>query len=440
MNAEAALQVIVLAAFAGMVAGIASDKIERWLAALAAGFACLAAVSAALLANPVALALEWIDWNVLGLILGMNVISNMLTESGAVTRLAEALARRTRSYVWIIVALAMIAGWVSVVVDNVSTVLLMTPLAMSVAAALGISPAPIMVSIALASNTAGAATLVGDPPSAMTASAFNLGFGDFFWFQGRPGMFFITVIPMTIAILLLPWITRHLEGKPWDPSRCSHKINRAFDKLLAMEVLAALALVIALLTLKDALPSPLNTLAVPALLGAALLVAAASLTGKADAARRALRELDWQLLAFLAGVFMVSGAFYASGLTKLVVEAVAAASINIHAAVASLVWASVLVSAFLDNIPYFAIMLPAVKQLAAALGYNQYTLAWALLAGGTLGGNITYIGASANAAAVSQLDRNGCHVSFKEFTKAGLIYTLVAVGLAHLLIELIWVK
>jgi len=422
--------------YVAVVAIIASEKVDRLYVVLSGALITII-LSQLLHFSSVAKLLTYIDLDVLGLIVAVSIISWFLADCGIVNLAANAL-ERLGNPVLVVQALALMSGLVSIFLENVSTVLLIAPTALAVCSRLGIDPVATLVLVAVASNMAGSATLVGDPPAAITASYLNLGFGDFIIYGGKPSMFFMTLIPMVVAIASIPAYVRITAGgsgdKPVGKSKEGKRSSVSVSYVAA--VIIALAVKVMLLTLRKELGLNLSACALPPAIALLLIY------GRGRFLKVIRGGIDIKLLAFLASMFVMVGGLNESGAIALIARwftEVAGGSIIATALLITFV--SVFISAFVDNVPYVTAMLPAIAMVAHELGGPQDTviaLAWALLIGSTLGGNITYIGASANYVAVRILEGGGRKVTFLRFVRIGLPFTLISVGTALAIYYPVW--
>jgi len=408
---------IAIAVFVAAVALIAWGKVHRAYVSLAS--AILLIVAGVL---PLDRALNYLDVNVVGLLIGMAVITYYLEKSGFAAWVAERFLRLSGfKPVRTLLMLAILGSLISAVLDNVSTTLLLAPIAIRLASAFGVSPVPYVIAVALGSNLVGAALMIGDPPSMMVASALNLSFTDFIVFNGRPGVFFFIMAACPIAALTLLFTTKkYVEGAY---SSAGLRLKTTKNSVLLTESLTVFSLVIALLSVRSAHGIPLWA---PPALGAIVLLALRAPTERSLEAL--VKGVDWRTVIFVSSVLLMTGGLAETGFIDLVATKLYdLCGIDVTATSATIIWLSVLFSAFIDNIPYFAAMIPMVMKLSEVSGMNVYTLMWALLIGGSLGGDCTYIGASANAVAVGLLEKRGLRVSFLEFMRMGVPYTTVAV-------------
>lgn len=373
-------------------------------------------------------ALSTINLNVLGIVGGMMLLAELFIRSRAPGFFAAMLVARVRTAGMALIAVSTFAGVVSAFIDNVATVLIVAPIAFDIAKRLRTSPVPFMVGIAISSNLQGMATLIGDATSVILASAANLNFLEFFWLKGKPGIFFAVELGAVAATLVLWWLFRHLR-QPIHYQQSSSVLTWVPTLLLVAVILT--------LALSSLIPNrPPNLIGTIAISFGLIGLLWNTLWGRLDFN---LRALDWETLVFLIGVFILVGSLSATGVVNSLSHFIAQLTGgNVLIAYLVLIWVSVLISAFVDNIPYALAMLPVAQQIAFALGCSPYLLMFGLMVGTSLGGNITPIGASANVVATGMLRKHGYDVSFGEFIKIGLPFTLAAVVVASTFIWLIW--
>ncbi|MGN9843578.1 ArsB/NhaD family transporter [Nonomuraea sp. H19] len=372
-----------------------------------------------------------IDWNVIFLLLGMMIIVGVLKQTGVFEFLAIWAAKRARGRPYrLMVLLILITASASALLDNVTTVLLIAPVTFLVCERLALPVAPFLIAEAMASNIGGAATLVGDPPNIIIASRGGLTFNDFLIHMAP-----LIVVLVAVFAGLCRWLFR--KSFRYDPELAAeimtlNEREAIADRRLLWQSLAVLALVMVAFVLHPVLhyePS------VVALLGAGVLVAATKVTTE-----DAIREVEWPTLVFFAGLFVMVGALVETGVIRQISEAAAQAT---HGRLALttmlLLWASTGLSAIIDNIPYVATMSPIVADLVQANGGNgpAQVLWWALAIGADLGGNATAVGAAANVVILGIAARNGTPISFWQFTRYGLVVTLVTVALS---VPYLWLR
>ncbi len=392
-----------------------------------------AALFVALGILPLAELLPAVDWNVILMIAGTMGTVSLFIQSRMPARLADLIIARVPDVKWAIISLSVFAGLISAFVDNVATVLMVAPVALGIAKKLGISPVTSIIAIAIASNLEGAATLVGDTTSILLGGYTGMNFLDFFFMEGRVGLFFTVQLAVLAATLVLLMMLRG-ESQPISASPAEEVKDYFPTWLLLLTV--ALLVVASLLPIPDGFPINGVICAGTYLLGLGRCL----LKRDTKQALSSLREIDLFTLLLLASLFCVIAGVRRAGVIDLVAQLFLTVSGgNLFLMYTLIVWFSVLLSAFIDNIPYVATMLPVVTALNASLGMEgSYLLYFGLLAGATLGGNLTPIGASANIAALGILRREGHQVKAGTFMRLSIPYTLAAVTCGYLLIWLIW--
>jgi Na+/H+ antiporter NhaD/arsenite permease-like protein len=362
-----------------------------------------------------------IEWNVIFLLLGMMIIVSVLRRTGVFEYIAIWCAKRSRGKPYrLMVMLAVLTAVASAVLDNVTTVLLIAPVTFLVCERLGLRPVPYLIAEVLASNIGGTATLVGDPPNIIIASRADLSFNDFLVHMAP-----WVVVLMVVFCGLCRWLFRH--AFEYDPDRVESVMSlnereAITDKSLLVKSLIVLTAVVLAFVLHPVLhyePS------IVALLGAGVLILITSVT-----THEALADVEWPTLAFFAGLFIMVGSLVETGVIGKVSEALAGATEGRPVlAVMLLLFGSAGLSAIVDNIPYVATMSPVVAELVAGAPGDGQVLWWSLAFGADLGGNATAIGASANVVMLGLADRAGHHIGFWEFTKYGLVVTVITVSL-----------
>jgi len=380
-----------------------------------------------------------INWNVIMMIGGTMGIVSLFVDSKMPSLMADIIIDKTPDVKWAIVALALFAGIISAFVDNVATVLMVAPVALNIAKKLKISPVPSIIAIAVASNLQGAATLVGDTTSILLGGYANMNFADFFVFHGKIGMFWVVQVGAFVSTLVLLYLFRkekqlvHLEEKA--------VVTDYFPSFLLLGTI--LLLIVASFipsswNLPQSLMDNINGLICVALLLIGLL-REYLIRHKPDSVAKAIMEIDYQTILLLASLFLVIGGITEVGIVNDISKLFLRFSgDNLFVIYSLIVWASVFFSAFIDNIPYVATMLPVVSGIAVILKVDPTILYLGLLAGATLGGNLTPIGASANITALGILRKDGYEVSSWEFMKIGIPFTMAAVISAYIMIWLIW--
>lgn len=381
---------------------------------------------------PIRNLLTTINWNVLMMISGTMIIVYYFIESQMPNLMADILLGKSKNVMWVTIFMSLFAGVISAFIDNVATVLMVAPVGLAICKKLNIKPTAMILSIAVSSNLQGAATLVGDTTSIMLGDFAKMNFMDFFWMNGRPGIFFAVELGALATVPIMAILFRKSKDAVEAKERTKVKNYVPTVTLLVM----VLALIVA--SFIQNTPDVINGIIC---LSLAIISIIIDLIQKKDPKSiwKSVKAVDYETLGLLLGLFVVIG-----GLTNVgVIDDIAGlitkfGGKNIFLLYTIVVWGSVLISAFVDNIPYVATMLPVLTAVTNTLGMEPYLLYFGLLSGATLGGNITPIGASANITAVGLLRKNGYEVSFKEFMKIGVPYTLTAVCVGYLFFWLIW--
>ena len=376
------------------------------------------------------------NWNVFMIIAGTMIVVSEFIESGMPAWLADWMMSKVSSTKWAIILLAAFAGIVSAFVDNVATVLIVAPIALDIAKKTKISPVPLVIAVSVFANIQGFATLVGDATSVMLASPQygNMNFFDFFFLNGTIGPFFIVQIG-TIASLIMLWI---ILGKQQQSIEFKHQTK--VEDYVPSFFLAAILILLIIASFIPNLPNEINGYIT---LGTALVFVLYRLIIKkqSKAMVQALKAIDFETLGLLFGLFILIIGLDNQGVIAAMgdwLESIGNGDrIMIYTII---VLASVLFSAFIDNIPYVATLLPVMMRvgLSLNLGIPPYLLLFGLLAGATLGGNLTPIGASANIAGIGFLKKVGFKVTFVDFFKIGFPITLAALTTGYMLILILF--
>lgn len=418
------MAILALIIFVLTYALIMSEKVHRAIAALLGG---MILIIAGVLSQEKAIA--HIDWNTLGLLIGMMIVVGITRRTGVFQYLALWAVRIAKGEpIRILIALATVTAVVSAFLDNVTTVLLIVPITFTIADKLEVNPIPFLVSQILASNIGGTATLIGDPPNIMIGSQTGLGFTDFL-IHLSPAIIVIHIVTMAIF-----WFLYHKSMQvPQELKTAVCQVNprdEITDYALLKKSLTVLALIIATFVVHQALHLESATIA---LTGAALLMLIAK-----EEPEDILLSVEWPSIFFFLGLFIVVGGLVETGLIdKLAQWSMSVTSGNFRLTGMLILWLSAIASAFVDNIPFVATMIPLIKEMGhigglTALGLQP--LWWALSLGACLGGNGTLIGASANVIVAGLAEKNGYKIKFLSFMKIAfpLMLVSVAISMAYL--------
>lgn len=374
-----------------------------------------------------------IDFNVLLMIAGTMGLVALFIESKMPSLLADLIMEKVPNVMWAAVALSLFAGVISAFVDNVATVLMIAPVALEICKKLKTNPVPFIIGIAVSSNLQGAATLVGDTTAIMLGSALDMSFMDFFWFKGKPSIFFAVELGAVLSAMILAFIFRK-EKAP---------IPKTGERTVVTDYVPSVLLVgtIALLILASFIPNKPDV--TNGLICFALLIIGVIYNfikkKNVSAITGPLKEIDFETIGLLLGLFLMIGGISAQGVIDAAAGLLAkAGGGNLFFLYTVIVWASVLISAFIDNIPYVATMIPVIGGLAATMGIDPTVLYFGLLSGATLGGNCTPIGASANITGIGILRKEGYTVKNSDFFKIGIPFTLAAIIPAYIYLWLMY--
>ena len=387
-------------------------------------------------------ALKEIDWNVIMMIAGTMGTVYLFIESKMPQLMSDILISKMSNVKWAIFALSLFAGIVSAFVDNVSTVLMIAPVALALCKKLNISPVPSIICIAVSSNLQGAATLVGDTTSILLAKAANLDFSDFFVDEGKPGMFWVVEAGAIVSALIILIMFRKDNGKIEFNSRT--KVEDKFPTYLLLGTIICL-IAVSFIPYKSAAaegqfykPDITNGVICIAFFVIGL-IREIVFKKNTKILKDSLMEIDYYTISLLIGLFVVIGGIKNAGVIDVIGNAIAKVGAGSQFLIFTvIVWISVLLSAFIDNIPYTATMLTIVPVIAANVGMEPKLLYYGLLCGATLGGNLTPIGASANITGIGILKKEGYEVKATTFMKYGVPFTLAAVITGYILLWFIW--
>ena len=372
-----------------------------------------------------------ISWNVMGLFFGTLILAELFLMSRVPAVLAEWLVDKSKSTRVAMLALCTLAGVISMFVENVAVVLLVAPVALSLADKLKISPVSLLIGIAVSSNLQGTATMIGDPPSMILAGYMRMGFWDFFAYQGKPGIFFAVQIGAIASLVVLAFVYRRYSSKP------SHIPQETARSWVPAILLAALVVGLSFATAFD--PEFAWFAGVYTLSLSAIGLIWYRLKARWGSTRQLITTLDWETTFFLIGVFILVGGLSDSGwmdrLSGFMSNSVGG---NVGMAFTMIVVFSVIVSGFVDNVPFLLVMIPVAQKVADQIHAPVPLLMFGLLIGACLGGNLTPIGASANVVTLGILKKRGYTVSFREFMGIGIPFTVAAVLSACAFVWWIW--
>ena len=370
-----------------------------------------------------------LDFNVLLMIAGTMGLVALFIASKMPSLLADLIMEKVPNVQMAAVSLALFAGVISAFVDNVATVLMVAPVALEICKKLKTNPVPFIIGIAVSSNLQGAATLVGDTTAIMLGSALDMSFLDFFFYDGKPGMFFAVELGALLSACILAFIFR--KEKASVPKAASR--TQVTDYVPTVLLVGTIVLLIVASFIPNK-PDTTNGLICCALLITGLVY---NYIRKKDisAIVEPLKAIDFETIGLLVGLFLMIGGISHMGVIDALAGLLAKlGGGNVFLMYTIIVWASVIISAFIDNIPYVATMIPVIASLAVEMGCDPTVMYFGLLSGATLGGNCTPIGASANITGIGILRKEGYEVKNGDFFKIGIPFTLAAIIPAYIFI------
>ncbi|ALM75625.1 ArsB/NhaD family transporter [Thermococcus barophilus] len=421
MNPEA----VAIAVFLLTYALVVSERIHRAVAAMLGASAVLF-----LKIVPWERVPKYLDLNTLFLLMGMMIIVNTARNSGLFEYVAIKTVKLARgSPIRVLLLFSVVTAIVSSVLDNVTTVLLLTPMLLYISRLMELNPVPFLLSEIFASNIGGTATLIGDPPNIMIGSAAKLSFSEFLSNMGP-----IAAVDLIVTVLIIYLAYNSALKVPPKKKVMIKQTLRGLDERAAIrdirlfrKSVAIILFVVALFFFHDKLGiEP----AVVALLGASLI-----LLWTREDPEGIFEKIEWPALFFFGGLFIIVGALEETGTIAQVAEWVLNHVHTSGEALLAITWFSAFSSAIVDNIPLTAAMIPLIKHMGTSM--DVYPLWWALSLGACLGGNGTAIGASANVVVIGIAEREGIRITFGDFLKAGMVIMITTVAIG---VGILWVR
>ncbi|HDG63884.1 MAG TPA: transporter [Thermococcus sp.] len=419
------VEIFALAVFIFTYALIISERIHRTVAAMVGA-------SLVLLTNVV----PWekvpiyLDLDTILLLAGMMIIVNTTRLSGLFEYIAIKTAKLAKGEpIRVLILFSVVTGLVSAFLDNVTTVLLLTPMLIYISRLMEVNPLPFLLSEIFASNMGGTATLIGDPPNIMIGSAVGLSFNDFLFNMGP-----IALLDLIFMVLIVYFAYREtLKVSPEKKGRILRTLGN-LDERAAIRDLAlfrksvvTIVIVVLFFFVHDRLGiEP----AVVALFGASLI-----LFWSRENPEGILEKVEWTTLFFFGGLFLIVGSLVETGFIGQIAQWITSHVHTEGEAMLVIAWFSALASAVIDNIPFTATMIPIIKAMEASL--NTYPLWWALSLGACLGGNGTAIGASANVVVIGIAAREDIRITFMDFLKMGILVMVLTVGVG---VGILWLR
>ncbi|MFA5772799.1 MAG: ArsB/NhaD family transporter [Thermoplasmata archaeon] len=419
---------------------IMSEKVERSIAALLG--AMLVFVFGIVKSEDLMKLDGFMHWEALGLIFGMFILVETLRHTGFFRWIGlHTLHAAKFRPLYIFIFFSGMSAFLSAFMDSITVLFFMASLTIEVAHILKMSPIPFIIAEITAANIGGSATMVGDPPNVILGTAFGYSFMDF---VVNVAIISIAVFFVNLAFFYF-WYKKHLKSGGADHEKIAeeHKEldpwSAVTDKKLMYITMAVFTFTVSLLVLHSALKqfSPiLGSVAFAAILGATLVLV---LGGKKMPG--IVTKIDWKVLIFFACLFIVVGGLENTGVTKAMGDAIGGASKgNIVIAITLILWSMAFLSAFVDNVPVAAVMIPVIREIHTATGFPESTLVWTTAIGTDIGGNGTPIGASANVVGMSVCEHDKCHITWKEYCKVAMPAMVVTITVCNILLILMYGK
>ena len=370
--------------------------------------------------NPKVALLESVSWDVLAIYFGYGMLAIALRDSQMPAFVASWILPKVKKEKYALLFLCTLAAVLSSFMANPVVVLMLAPLAIEMATRLKASLFLYLVGLAISSNVVTTVSMVADPPSLILAMATNMKFLDFYWFQHKIGLGTLSVVGMIAALLTLLVQFRNLNNtvdiKP-EPIKMTYgALTIFFFSVVALAV-----------------PPTSNY---PGLVGLGLGFVSLFLVKNW---KEAIKEFDWASIFFLIGIFIVIASVDKVGLLKDFANWMTGIGLTQTLVVLTIVtWLSVLLSAFIDNVPYTILMIPTCTYLAQSISVNPFLLYFGMLVGTGIGGNITPVGATANVLACGMLEKRGYKIRLGEYLKISIPFSCIAVLVVQILLMLVW--
>lgn len=416
-----------LAIFTATIVLIATGKMRRSVATLLG-----ASVLMAFNVIPAEKAVTYIDFNTIGLLMGMMVIVGILSRTGLFQYIAVKTVKATGGNISLtFVAVIFVTAVLSAFLDNVTTVLLLSPVVISLVDLIDVNPVPFLMGEAFASNIGGTATLVGDPPNIIIGSFARFSFMDF--------IVNLTPVVLVVLVVVTGWLLFHFRRDLFASPPAAERIAEVdeskliSDRPLMLRSMGAMSLIMAGFGVHHMLGLPASVIA---LLGAALLLAVVPAVNGDDVIHK---DIEWPTIVFFAALFIIVGALKETGVISMVSGGLSSI-LQGHPLLALLavLWFSGLVCSFVNNVAFTATFVYVARDLSVSLGMQAAPLYWALALGACLGGNGSFLGAAANVIVADMAERSGSRISFKAFTKTGLKVVFISLAVASVYVIVRW--
>ncbi|MCK4234786.1 TRAP transporter large permease subunit [candidate division WOR-3 bacterium] len=377
-------------------------------------------------------AVNAINWNVIGIFWGTAIVAEIFIISNVPALIANKLVSKTKTVGLAILAVSAFSGFISSFCENVATVMIVAPIAFEISKKLKVSPIPFLIAIAISSNLQGAATLIGDPPSMILAGFLNMNFNSFFFINGKPTLFFAIELGAIASLFILFLAFRKFTQK-------TGKVEKQEVKTWIPTIFLVL-MTLGLISI-SVFGLDFNKFGgiVSVFFGFLAITWYEIFHKGRDKRFGLLLRFDWETLFFLFAIFILVGMLSERGIIDKIAYLISAITkSNKFLTFLVLVWVSVFLSAFIDNVPYVTAMLPVGIILSKNLGFEPFLLCFGIVIGASIGGNITPFGAAANVVAVGMLKKRNHKVTFFDFVKLGLPFTIVSTLVATFFIWFFW--
>ncbi|MEM3519899.1 MAG: SLC13 family permease [Candidatus Hadarchaeales archaeon] len=364
-----------------------------------------------------------INWGVLAIYWGFLMMAITFSKSGVPTKVARSILKKTRNEGIALFILCGLTALISSFMENVGTVILMAPIAIEVAKIARSSPFLHLVSIAISSNMVTTVTMIADPPALILAENIGMKFTDFYLFNGKIGLGAISILGVIAGLAVMALINFRKMRKKILLKEEKVEVTYLPTILFAAGIIA-LALIPYLGVWNGWVGIGVGILAI---------LAGRKFIGKM------FREFDWNSFFFIFGIFIVVGAVNFIGLLRDFAGFLLGLGLNNPVVVLAVItWISVILSSFIDNVPFTMLMIPVCTTIAGSISMSAYPLLYGMVVGTGIGGNVLPIGATANVFACGMLEKMGHKIRLREYLKLSLPSTIVSVGVAHLLLQLLW--
>jgi Na+/H+ antiporter NhaD/arsenite permease-like protein len=370
---------------------------------------------------------DGVEWKVLTIYWGYGMLAFAFREARLPAWLGCVILRHVKKEKYVLLLLCSLAAFLSSFMANPVVVIILAPLFIDIAEKLKSNLFVYLVGLAISSNVVTTLTMVADPPALIVASRTGMQFLDFYWFQGKAGLGTITLFGVIAAMLVLLYQFRHMNNH----------VDCLEEEITIQSHIPSIIFIVSVVLLS----LPIMTAGIPlvnqGMVG--FLVGACSLAYNWKNAREMNAEFDWPSIFFLVGIFIIIATVEKVGLLKDFADWMASTGLKSPTAYLFIfVWLSVLLSSFIDNVPYTVLMIPVCTYVATNLGVNPFVFYFGMLVGCGIGGNITPVGATANVLACGMLERRGYKIELMKYMAMSVPFSVVATAVPHLLLQLIW--